>query len=467
VHEARAGGDTLITMARGTNHLTTPLVLVLPIAAVAALAPSPATAATPTYYNNLAAFQSDVTFTVTDDYQNPAYVFIQSNAVMSAVLGQTDYVTTGFGDLNIVSGGVYCAGCNGSFELSFQTTTVGTAAGVNGVGMSIVFQDPGLPYFAFITFADGTTANIQLPAAGSFWGVAAPERIQRIHFGLSMGGVTQNGSFGIDNLIIGDGNIGTCVVSSDCVDDGNPCTNQVCNAGLCTYPFNVATCDDGEVCTENDVCSLGVCQGALVDCADGNPCTTNFCDFGVGCAVIDNSDPCDDGNVCTENDACAAGSCAGSPIRCSDDDVCTIDSCDPMVGCASEVVEGCCQGDEDCAAGEACNLSVNACEPAAGSTGASSAGSSDGGEAGSTGTPGQDDTAGESGGGTGAGTGGVGTGTGGSTGDGTGAGFEGGDPPTPDFSVCSCSSTPPPEGRWLWLWAGVGALVRRRRRKAA
>src|SRR5690349_24903195 len=93
-----------------------------------------AQAATPQYYDDLMSFQTDVTFTVTDDYSNPGYVFIQNDAVMSGVLGETDYMTTGFMNLNIVSGGTYCAGCNGSFLLTFTTTTVGNNEGVNGVG---------------------------------------------------------------------------------------------------------------------------------------------------------------------------------------------------------------------------------------------------------------------------------------------------------------------------------------------
>src|SRR5688500_17216263 len=81
------------------------------------------------------ALQTDVTFTVTDDYSNPGYVFSQDDVTMSAILGETDYMTTGFLNWNLVSGGYYCAGCNGSFELSFLTTTVGNAEGVNGVGV--------------------------------------------------------------------------------------------------------------------------------------------------------------------------------------------------------------------------------------------------------------------------------------------------------------------------------------------
>ncbi len=171
-----------------------------------------ASAATPSYYASQAAYEAVLAASIIDDYSSPGYAFIQNNATMSAVVGQTDYASTGFADLNIVSGGVYCAGCNGSFELSFQTTSIGTAQGVGGVGVYIPFNDAGTPYFAYITFADGDIENVALPPAGSYWAVTAPERIERIHFGLSGGVATTSGSFGIDNLEIGElpGSLETC-----------------------------------------------------------------------------------------------------------------------------------------------------------------------------------------------------------------------------------------------------------------
>ncbi|MCH7813745.1 MAG: PKD domain-containing protein, partial [Planctomycetes bacterium] len=36
-------------------------------------------------------------------------------------------------------------------------------------------------------------------------------------------------------------------------------------------------CDDGDQCTEDDVCSSGVCVGVVVSCDDGNPCTIDTC----------------------------------------------------------------------------------------------------------------------------------------------------------------------------------------------
>jgi MYXO-CTERM domain-containing protein len=475
-------------MARGRTTTTT-LALLLPIGAITLSVAGDAEAATPTYYNSLVNFQADVTLTVTDDYSNPGYVFIQNNAVMSAVIGETDYESTGFNNLNIVSGGYYCAGCNGSFELSFQTTSVGTAAGVNGVGVYLQVHNMAVPYYAYITFADGTTANIALPAAGNFWGVAAPERIERIHFGLSMGGTTQAGSFGIDNLIVGDGNIGGCMVADDCVDDMNPCTDATCQANFCVYvpnvapcddgnmctddicsegicmgQFNAAPCDDGEVCTENDVCAVGVCQGSLLDCNDGNDCTTDFCDFGVGCAAVINNAPCDDGNVCTEKDACSGGACEGSATSCGDDDPCTMDSCDPELGCTSEPIAGCCDADEDCGDDQVCDPDTNTCVDISppGSTGGEETGTPT-----DTGMPadtGVDDTGGGSGV---ADSGGLDTGSAGSTGAAdTGLPLDGGEPPLPGTSGCGCTTNPSPAGRLWWLMLPLGLVLRRRRRVA-
>ncbi len=167
---------------------------------LAVLSAVPAQAA-PTFYNSRATFLSQLGTSVTDDYSNPAYVFIQSNAVMSAVLGETDYVTTGFANQNIVqSNQTYCAGCNGSFRLDFTSTSVGSANGVFGAGVDIDFPTA---YFALITYGDNSTSNIDLAGFPTFFGVTAPEDVKSIHFGLSNGGTTQAGGIAIDNLTIG------------------------------------------------------------------------------------------------------------------------------------------------------------------------------------------------------------------------------------------------------------------------
>jgi hypothetical protein len=180
-----------------------------------AAAAIPAQAATPTFYTDRATFEAALATTITDDYGTPPYPAgfgIYSDAAFSAFLGETDYHTTGFDNLNFH--GVtdyYCTGCNGSFELNFQSTSVTDGGvGVYGVGLEIVENRSSLPYYAFITYGDGTTDDILLPVvawggATSFFGVTAPELIESIHFGLSGGDSTTSelGSFVIDNLTIG------------------------------------------------------------------------------------------------------------------------------------------------------------------------------------------------------------------------------------------------------------------------
>ena len=46
-------------------------------------------------------------------------------------------------------------------------------------------------------------------------------------------------------------------------------------------------------------------------CDDGNPCTDDLCDPTLGCVYFNNNAPCTDGNACTANDVCSAGACVG------------------------------------------------------------------------------------------------------------------------------------------------------------
>jgi hypothetical protein len=174
----------------------------------------PAQAATPVFYSDRATFEAALVAMVTDHYDSPPYPAvwaIHSDAAFSAFVGETDYHSTGFENTNMrQDSGDYCAGCNGSFELSFQTTSVTQRGiGVYGVGLDILDNGSLLPYYAFITYGDGTTGNIALPVVeqpgSSFFGVTAPELIVSIHFGLSGGEPTtsDDGSFVIDNLTIG------------------------------------------------------------------------------------------------------------------------------------------------------------------------------------------------------------------------------------------------------------------------
>jgi hypothetical protein len=141
------------------------------------------TQADPMYYPDRASFLGAVGPSITDGYT--AYTPGQyTNAAMTAVLGETSYEALTFQDLNLVGnvfirgdGTNYCAGCNGNFRLSFDSTSFSKHGGVFGVGLDIVLHtsrrvsigddDPSNPTFegsVVVQFADGSTEQIWIPA---------------------------------------------------------------------------------------------------------------------------------------------------------------------------------------------------------------------------------------------------------------------------------------------------------------
>ena len=138
---------------------------------------------------------------------------------------------------------------------------------------------------------------------------------------------------------------GQCLPTAfDACDDENPCTDDTCDFALgCRHENNTDPCDNGNLCTKNDVCLDGQCQaGDDVTCSDSNVCTDDSCDPDAGCQFIANSAGCNDGDACTDNDTCADSACAGTPITCLDNDICTNDSCNPGSGCVFGVIPNCC-----------------------------------------------------------------------------------------------------------------------------
>lgn len=168
------------------------------------------------FYTDRTSFAAGLGATVLDDYSHPDYAVTQNNLAMNSVLGETDYQPTGWDQNNIIDGGGYSAGPNGSFILSFGTTSVGSSNGVFGVGFdyfnqfNLHFISAGVIYSAYITFGNGTTQNIALEQTvqdkiqgGAFFGVQSDLLISSIAFGLYNGAPSRNGRFGIDNLTIG------------------------------------------------------------------------------------------------------------------------------------------------------------------------------------------------------------------------------------------------------------------------
>jgi hypothetical protein len=161
---------------------------------------------------------------------------------------------------------------------------------------------------------------------------------------------------------------GGCGSNTDCADS-NPCTADVCSAGVCTHlPGNEsASCSDGNVCNGTETCRTGICQssGAL-NCNDNNPCTTDGCQGSSGCthSLVANCQPCatsgtcSDGNPCNGAETCVSGLCrTGTPLSCNDGNACTTDSCSSQTGCLNMPVGGCtpCTSNTQCDNGNACD----------------------------------------------------------------------------------------------------------------
>ena len=143
-------------------------------------------------------------------------------------------------------------------------------------------------------------------------------------------------------------------------DDDNACTDEYCDlsSGNCVFEYNESPCSDGNACTELDICANGSCLGAVpVICNDGDPCTSDGCDPDLGCTIAPASgNPCDDGNQCTEQDICQAGTCTAGPLKdCSDGNGCTDSTCNPADGSCQSVpnTKGCDDGDP-CTSGDTC-----------------------------------------------------------------------------------------------------------------
>jgi len=154
--------------------------------------------------------------------------------------------------------------------------------------------------------------------------------------------------------------VGLCVstpVDLDCsgLDDG-------CNTGQChpdsgecvAVPVADGTgCDDWDPCTLEDGCFMGACAGEIKDCSMLDaPCVSGVCEPDTGaCGFQTHPDgaPCDDGDACTGGDACDAGSCVGGEEICS---ICEVlppgEPCDDANPCTTDEVCGMVEGEPTC-----------------------------------------------------------------------------------------------------------------------
>jgi hypothetical protein len=87
-----------------------------------------------------------------------------------------------------------------------------------------------------------------------------------------------------------------CTVNNDC-SDGLFCNGvEICNEGICESGFDV------ECGIYDDVCAVGVCDESLDEC--------------VANTVLKDGNSCDDLDGCTNNDVCSNGICGGMVLDC-------------------------------------------------------------------------------------------------------------------------------------------------------
>jgi|GEM_PF-2766816 len=100
--------------------------------------------------------------------------------------------------------------------------------------------------------------------------------------------------------------VGTgCTTDEECIDDGNPCTKEVCDEGTCTHPME----EGGAACAGGRCYSGACCKG----CWDGTVCQAGS-DIATCGGGGDACKTCDDDKECTL-DACTESVCENAPTR--------------------------------------------------------------------------------------------------------------------------------------------------------
>ena len=87
-----------------------------------------------------------------------------------------------------------------------------------------------------------------------------------------------------------------------------------------TYEW-YAVADDGTNTATSDTWTFTTACSTHAECDDGNICTDDVCNAGV-CENTNNTDPCDDGDLCTTGDVCSGGACTATPVVCGGSDIC-------------------------------------------------------------------------------------------------------------------------------------------------
>lgn len=170
-------------------------------------------------WNERALFEGQLGQKYTEDFENPAYhsngdissssnFQVFSDARMNEISPEIGFRPSNWANRNLIisrDGGdhSYCAGCNGSFELDFTSTSLTQNGGVFGVGLNVM-PSSNTNYFATVLFADNTVLDFALSTIwDDFWGIISDIAIAKIHFGLQGGQPASTGAFEIDNVTFG------------------------------------------------------------------------------------------------------------------------------------------------------------------------------------------------------------------------------------------------------------------------
>ncbi len=154
----------------------------------------------------------------------------------------------------------------------------------------------------------------------------------------------------------------TGTAERDCSAFDGECTVGACDEMLdqcfADPVMDLTPCSDGVFCTVEDHCEDGICVGDDMDCSDLDAaCTVGACDeTQMECYAQSLPDGvgCTDESLCTVNDSCLNGVCTGEVIDCSDDDPCTEDLCLPESGCDYPTMNDWSDCSEDGAPSSAC-----------------------------------------------------------------------------------------------------------------
>lgn len=172
-------------------------------------------------------------------------------------------------------------------------------------------------------------------------------------------------------------NAGKCVGGPARVCPSNSAKCQVgsCNAAvskcLLVSAKDGSGCNDGNSCTQTDVCAKGTCTGGNEKKCASDACNTGVCNTSSGvCDLKPKADKtaCSDGNACTTPDLCYTGSCKAGPVTCActsdgdcnDKNDCTIDKCTgtkPNTKCTNTVsTTNKCSDGNLCTEGDKCTI---------------------------------------------------------------------------------------------------------------